>query len=373
MIAVRYTASNQDFAFGNEVIAGSLAADTDGEDVIAYNHSGVNRVLIAGSTRPSGALIPRPLVVALRSDGQLDTTWSGDGLVSNLVPGSTDTRLTGIARQSGAKIVVAGSATQDGRRKAFVARYTSAGELDTSFSGDGMQIISVRRNIAGRSVQAAGVTINDVAIDNRHHRILLVGSARYPSLGANATSALTLARHFNGTPDNGWHGDGVHHVALGAAGEWFNAVAFQPSGRAVIVGAREIPSDPAHRSAALTLRLRRDGHLNLSYGGGNGVTRFDIGGQLEASDVVVRDGRIIVVCRGFGFAGATDAFRVLRYMGNGDADFEWGGGDAVVRTDMLPGDEWANAVAVRPDGIVAVAGAVAEIGGRVAIEYLRPS
>ena len=65
------------------------------------------------------------------SDGSLDTSFDGDGQVTTAVGASS--RGYGVALQSDAKIVVAGSSDGD----LAVVRYNGNGSLDTSFGADG--------------------------------------------------------------------------------------------------------------------------------------------------------------------------------------------------------------------------------------------
>jgi uncharacterized delta-60 repeat protein len=366
----RYDATGLDTSFANGgklTIPDPQGGDSTGNDVLAYRQGSIDRVLIAGS-RSTG--LRHPMVVALRSDGTPDTRWSDDGFLSHSVPGASEAELTGIARQNDGKIVVSGWAEADGARRAFVARYTAAGERDTTFSSDGMHIQPVQRTIDGQTELASFVHIEDVAIDNARDRIVLAGGAVYPDQG---DGALAIAFRSDGTLDTGWHAGGVHHVALGAGRDWFNAAVVQSGGRVVLVGAREIPQSGTPNGYvrnAITARLGADGHLDLSYGGGNGVTRWHgvPDRHMAATDVAIAAGRLVVaVADTGGIRGSLqddDTFTTLRYTANGSADLDWGpAGLAEVRTNINPsnpgddgGFEYAGALAIRPNDSVAVVG-----------------
>jgi uncharacterized delta-60 repeat protein len=366
----RYNSAGLDGTFsgdGKLTIPDPQGGDSRGNDVLAYRYGAIDRVLIAGS-RSTG--LRHPMVVALRSKGMPDTSWSSDGFLAHSVPGASEAELTGIARQDDGKIVVSGWADANGAPRAFVARYTAAGELDTTFSGDGRHIQPVQRNIDGQTVVASSVHVADVAIDHDRDRIVLAGGAVYPGHG---NGALTIAFRSDGSLDTGWHTDGVHHGVLGAGPDWFSAAEVQPGGRVVFVGAREIPQsgtpDGSVRNA-ITARLRADGYLDLSYGGGNGVTRWHGVPErhMAATDVATAAGRLVVaVADTGGIRGSfedDDTFTTLRYTANGSADLGWGSsGLAEVRTNINPsnpgdegGFEAAGALAVRPNGSVAVVG-----------------
>ena len=105
-------------------------------------------------------------IVRYTASGALDTTFSGDGkLKSNL--GFPSPVLRGVAIQSG-KIVVSGK-TDGGSGDALLARFTSAGILDTTFSTDGI----VTTDWGG------GETYSSVMFNNA--RLYVVGTSKTTS------------------------------------------------------------------------------------------------------------------------------------------------------------------------------------------------
>ena len=90
-------------------------------------------------------------VVRYTSGGVLDTTFDGDGIVMTDFGTANDTA-TAVALQSDGKIVVGGT----GNGRFAVARYTTAGALDSTFDGDGTVTTTVLRN---DSESAADVAI----------------------------------------------------------------------------------------------------------------------------------------------------------------------------------------------------------------------
>ncbi len=74
------------------------------------------------------------------TNGSLDTSFSGDGKQTTNFGGSD--RARGMALQGDGKIVAVGG-TSAGDGEFALARYTTGGSLDTSFSGDGRQTTSL--------------------------------------------------------------------------------------------------------------------------------------------------------------------------------------------------------------------------------------
>src|SRR4051794_23755500 len=114
--------------FGGSDAATSVAVQTDG------------KIVVAGSSGGNFAL------ARYGADGTLDASFSGDGLVTTDL-GGTDAGQD-VAIQADGKIVVAGSSGGS----FAVARYTAAGGLDTSFSGDGLQTTDFGAAAGGTAV-----------------------------------------------------------------------------------------------------------------------------------------------------------------------------------------------------------------------------
>ena len=88
----------------------------------------------------------------LNIDGTLDTSFNGDGKWTTDLGGGWDA-IRAIEIDANGKIVVAGSAVDF-----FVARFTSSGNLDTSFSGDGIHTFDLG---AGNTDNLWGMKIQD--------------------------------------------------------------------------------------------------------------------------------------------------------------------------------------------------------------------
>ena len=81
-------------------------------------------------------------VVRYNADGSLDTTFSGDGIVTTAVGLALDTA-NSVVMQSDGKIVAAGYSYNGSNDDFAVVRYNTGGSLDTTFSGDGIVTTAV--------------------------------------------------------------------------------------------------------------------------------------------------------------------------------------------------------------------------------------
>jgi uncharacterized delta-60 repeat protein len=256
-----------------------------------------------------------------RANGSLDPSFSGDGRQTTVFGGRDEGNA--VAIQTDGKIVAVGDAAPGGFG---LARYTSNGSLDPTFSGDGKQTTATPDFGAGG---ASGVAMQ------ADGKIVAVGSARY---------GFGLARYNpNGSLDPSFSGDGIQTTDFGCVGGCAdaNAVAIQPDGKIVAVGV--VDSGGGFAIA----RYNPNGSLDPTFSGdGEQTTYFDSGARAVA---IQADGKIVVI----GASGGD--FAVVRYNPNGSLDPTFSG-DGVQATDFGGGDG-ASGVAIQTDGkIVAVGG-----------------
>lgn len=98
------------------------------------------KILAAGSARPSGSIFDDYAVARLTANGQLDTTFDGDGKATfDLGPASEN--LGSIALQADGKIVLVGSKSNAARNGDLaIIRLNTNGSLDTSFGNGGIVV-----------------------------------------------------------------------------------------------------------------------------------------------------------------------------------------------------------------------------------------
>src|SRR4051812_27547114 len=158
--------------FGGSDLAAAVAVQADG------------KIVVAGSSDGNFALARYGV------DGALDPSFSGDGLVTTDLGGTDDGQ--GVAIQADGRIVVAGASGGD----FALARYTTGGGLDPSFSGDGRQTTDF-----GAADGATSVAIQSDG------RIVL---------GGGSGGGFALARYdAAGELDASFSGDGRQTTGLG--------------------------------------------------------------------------------------------------------------------------------------------------------------
>ena len=96
------------------------------------------KVVVVGNTSQSEDAERHFTLARYNTDGYLDTTFSGDGIEISDFPARY---ATSIAIQSDGKIVAVGTTYNDAASALFViARYNTDGTPDSTFSEDGRQI-----------------------------------------------------------------------------------------------------------------------------------------------------------------------------------------------------------------------------------------
>jgi len=174
-------------------------------------------------------------------------------------------------------------------------------------------------------------------------------------LAALVVQALALApaaHAADGALDPSFGTSGFAVTAVGAYGDGATAVTVQPDGKLVAVG--ETSSGTSYDYAVL--RYDADGALDTSFGGDGKVT-LDVGGAGRddyAEGVALQpDGKIVVVGRSSLTGG--QRLSVVRLAGDGSLDASFGSGGKVL-TDVHGDASEAAAVTVQPDGKIVVAG-----------------
>ena len=218
--------------------------------------------------------------------------------------------------------------------------------LDTTFSGDGKQTVDF-----GYNDQA-----NAVAVD-RQGRVLLAGfddggSADFAVARLNLAGALDTS--FNDLPTpTGYTGDGrlsftfAQGSLFGGAERAF-ALALEPNGAdQEIYVAGFTDAGPGAGGDFALARVRPNGTLDASFGGGDGLQITDMGADDEAFGIAVgADSKVVVA------GGSNGDFAVARYLAELDPAFGFDGKQLMDFGDT----DAARAVVVQPNGRIVVAG-----------------
>ncbi|HEX9989325.1 MAG TPA: hypothetical protein VGE45_12710 [Chloroflexia bacterium] len=256
------------FAVPSQDEAQELAIQSDGK-IVAVGNSEFD-----SHTRNNFAL------VRYTTNGSLDTSFSGDGKVTTDFEGGSDRGL-GLAIQSDGKIVAAGTAGITDHSQFALSRYTTSGNLDTGFSGDGKVITEF----------VYGGEISAVAIQSDGKIVAAGGS------GGSSTN-FTLVRYTtNGSLDTSFSGDGKVTTDFGGNADRARGVAIQSDGKIVAGGTAGSDDSPDGNLNFALARYTTNGSLDTSFSGDGKVTTdfgsasYDVGRGVALQS----DGKIVVV------------------------------------------------------------------------------
>jgi uncharacterized delta-60 repeat protein len=271
-----------------------MAIQPDGKIVVAgvvYNSEGFNLDFA---------------VVRYNTDGSLDNSFDGDGIVVTDFSAGKEDQIQSLALQEDGSIVVAGWSFNGNDFDVVMARYLSNGSLDPSFDGDG----KVSTDFGGSTDKAKSVAIlNDGKI--------VVGG----ETNTGSTYDFALARYNpNGSLDASFDTDGK--VVTDMEGhDFIKSMAIQTDGGIVVAGSSNTSlfgrSVNANLNGNFALaRYTANGTLDNTFDG-DGKIMTDLGSNDdEASDLVLQnDGKIAVV----GNSNTAD-FNIVRYTANGSLD-----------------------------------------------------
>ena len=270
---------------------------------------------------------------AYASDGDLDTTWGGDGVVVSTH--ATESAANAIANYPGDRVLVVGWVTDSTASRILVNRFLADGSADTSCNGTGEFIDTVNDAVASDVV-----VLSDGSF-------VIAGTIQINNKGALFVAKFTNTCSFDATFGN-------NGVATYSAGDGTSARALtvQTDGKIIVVGDEYPTVSDSNDQRILVARFSAAGIIDNSFGiNGRFISTANQKGQ--AQDVVIdSSGRIIFTGSIVGTV-APDAAIIGRLTSTGLLDSTFATQGYLI--DEFNGDPQLNAVALRPNGnLVAV-------------------
>ena len=200
-LVVRYNGDGSldtSFGVGGIVLTPIGAAGDSAEAVVVQPDT---RIVVAGYADMGVGAAQDFAVVRYNSDGSLDTSFGGDGIVTTAFGSGADISFD-LALQPDGKILVAGYTNVSGDNDDFaVARYNPDGSLDSTFDLDGRVTTQVgaRRDLASRlAIQPDGK--------------IVVSGHKYE----NSDTDFAVVRYdVDGSLDTAFSGDGIATTTFG--------------------------------------------------------------------------------------------------------------------------------------------------------------
>jgi uncharacterized delta-60 repeat protein len=227
-----------DFAIARYTTAGVLDPSFDGDGLLSDDLGGGEddaatsvavqgtvgspgfRIVVAG-TRSTSSFNSEFAVAAYDGSGAPDTSFGGTGSVTTSF-GALD-QANAVAIQADGSVVVAGVRQDFSNSDFALARYESDGDPDPTFDTDG----KLTTDVAGHGDVGYGVAIRELG----------AGEVRIVASGqAGGNDGALAAYKTDGSPDDGFAGDGELTIDLSSSFDAFRGVASQPDGKVVAAG-----------------------------------------------------------------------------------------------------------------------------------------
>ena len=336
---VRFNSNGSlDSTFSTDGIETTTVSVGDSSNIISMAFTNEGKIVVGGYVNKAG--VTSIAIARYTSDGILDTTFSGDGIETTTI-GIDGTQVRAIGVDSLGRIYAAGWANDVSIYQAFVARYNSAGGLDTTFSIDGIATGSIGDGLD----ESFNALI--VSSDNK---VIVGGNA---SSGGNYQTALMRFTE-TGTPDStfGSANSGVETSTAFGSNVLITALSLDRNGK-IVVGAQPLPA-----SFLAVARYNANGTLDSSFSTDGIETTTSIAASAFIVDIEVDALNRIVIAGSAGPLSTNSAFMVGRYLTSGGLDTSFGtNGFSTTALSMggSSGDQ-AYGLAINSNGQILVAG-----------------
>lgn len=340
-----YNGSNTDFALTRYNTDGSLDLTFSGDGMLTTAIGGSDEEAYSVLIQPDGKILVAGLsstgfnyefaLVRYNTDGSLDLSFDTDGKLTTAV--GLDDYAFAVDLQTDGKIVVAGTSFSGIDYDFALARYNSDGSLDLTFDSDGMLLTDLGSDDILRcmTIQADG-------------KIVVAGTSYN-----GADNDFALARYnTDGSLDLSFDTDGKKIHPVGTNNDEVRSLIVQPDGKLVVAGL----SDDGTMSDFVLVRYNVDGSFDPGFSS-DGIVTTNIGSgstyDVAYSLVLQSDGKIVAA--GFTNNSLNDDIALTRYTTDGSLDLSFDGDGKVTTSAGMP-DSRAYAVAIQTDGKIVAAG-----------------
>ncbi len=326
-----------DNSFDNDGIMIVPISGTDEYGMVMQRDAN-GQLVLGGYSNIRNSTASNTIVIArITPQGNLDSTWDGDGKVQLNFASSSES-ITTLGYQTDGKILASG--TSNG--KLVLARMNQQGSLDPSFDQDGWTPL--------QSWDSGNRSITKV-MEDPNGRILVTGATN---------QRFAISRYLqNGQLDTSFDGDGSVFLRLGAiasASDIIQDIAFQPDGKIVAIGSTRNNTN----WNMVVMRFLEDGSLDTSFDGdGTKVFAYNSNDNFARRVSLQPDDKILI--GGFAKFGPNNDFTLTRLLPNGDFDPSFSDDGMQVLAVGPQGDAVVDMV-LQTDGKILVGGQSFEAG-----------
>lgn len=303
----------------------SIGSDDNAFDVIETDFG----IIITGFSTISNVL--NAVVARYSSTGILDTSFTNNA--QKTYGQGMDGYLC--ALQSNQELFIAGDSSLNGRPCVSVVKFTTNGIPDSSFGDAGVTTTSINNGAHGQAIVIQNVSGTDY--------LVVAGYAYDPSRICNG---LLIRYTLNGSLDNSFGGQGYNLVAFAGA-SFVNTISLKTQSNNQLIALFQVFKSGGVYS--YLARYNTDGSLDTSFGT-NGLVVIDRTGTIGGNAIAIDSNDRIVVG---GYSGNSVA--VIRYLADGSGLDTTFGDNGIVITPIGT-SAVANSVLVQSDGKIVIAG-----------------
>lgn len=298
-----------------------------------------NKIVAAGHRYLYGKDI---VVVRMLMDGNLDSTFANNGVFTMDIFGNDD-ELRSVAITADNNIIAGGSAEfydQD----FLIIKLDAYGNLVNEFDDDGVLTF----DYDDKDEYIETISIQDDG------KIIAAGATHDEDFPAYDFNILINRYDAAGDPDTSFGVGGTFVYGVVYFDEQNPAIALQADGKIVIGALRTVAGGVYYDF--LTLRITSSGVLDSTFSD-DGINIHDLGSNFDmCKGIAVQEDKKIVVAGSYENADDDDDFAMIRYNSDGTID-ETFGDDGVVITDFAVGDnQYAYDIEIQPDGKILLGG-----------------
>ena len=291
------------------------------------------------------SLVIHTAASAQAAPGDLDFSFGGDGKVDTAQIGTDILEAAeDVAMQPDGKLVAVGTATSNSGDNWMFAlvRYNTNGTVDQSFGHGGV------------TTDLGGFAFGRAVVIQPDGRIVAGGDSE-----CRFVSCFTVVRYnTDGTLDRSFANTGVARSKFRKCGCEINDLALQADGKIVAAGWRYKGGDANDDDVVALLRYNADGTVDRSFGRFGRVSlSFGYGDDTAWGVAIQPDGKIVVAGQGTENMYATGLdFALARLNPDGSLDTSFSGDGMQTTNVSAERWDWANGVAIQPDGKLVTAG-----------------
>jgi uncharacterized delta-60 repeat protein len=244
-------------------------------------------------------------IARVNINGSLDSSFSSDGIAIVSIGSKRDIAYA-LAVQGDGKILLGGASTTDFGTSIGIARFNSDGTLDTSFNKNGKLISSLNTESLNEAYSIL------VQTDNK----IIIGGFS----GDASSGDFLIARYLNnGKLDTSFNKQGFIVSDFGSSNSFASTIALQGDGKILVCGT----SLQCSKYDMVLARYNINGSPDINFGSQGKTLAFISNSYNEAKSLIIQpDGKIIVA--GDIEVGTKDQFGLIRIKPNGIVDSTFG-------------------------------------------------